>query len=123
MEKLGIQDLKEVLEFGLGFGTAYQAAIADGKFDWSDAIHLIPLAQKAGPAIDNVQAVVEQIRDIDAEERAELEAIVEKFDLPSERLEKLIEASLRSVLAVGELVALATKKEEAEAPADPAPAE
>lgn len=120
MENLGIEKLEQVLDLGLSLGAAYTGAMADGKFSWDDAIHLIPVGQKLAVAIPDVSKVADEVKDLDSAERARLESKIESFNLPKERLEKLIESSCRALLSLGELVALATSGDEDKLPEAPA---
>ncbi len=67
-EKKGIQNLKEVLDFGFGLGGAVKNSLKDGSFGVSDVQYLMPVFPTFGPMIDNINEVPKEIADIDDEE-------------------------------------------------------
>jgi len=71
-EKKGIQNLKEVLDFGFGLGGAVKKSLNDGSFGYSDIQYLMPVFPSFAPMIDNIDEVPREIADIDEDELKEL---------------------------------------------------
>ena len=71
-EKYGIQETKELLEFVFSLAEAIKKSNADGEFNWRDGLNFIEPLKRLGPAIDNIEEIVPEIGDLDAEEWAEL---------------------------------------------------
>lgn len=71
-EKLGIENLKELVTLGAGLHRAYNAAKADGKIDFADTGHLIPLIPVINPALQDIDKVDDEIKDLDANEAEQL---------------------------------------------------
>jgi len=68
----GIKETKEVIAFVFALGRATASAMEDGDLGWSDALKFMEPLKKLGPAIDNIEDVLVEVQDIDAEEFAEL---------------------------------------------------
>ena len=81
-EKYGIDDTKELLDFIFSLAVAVKKSASDGDFSWSDGLNFIEQLKKIGPAIDNIDDVVPEVMDLDAEEWRELvDYIQDKFDI------------------------------------------
>ena len=81
-EKYGIQETKELLEFVFSLAEAIKKSNADGEFNWRDGLNFIEPLKRLGPAIDNIEGIVPEIGDLDAEEWAELvEFVSSRWDL------------------------------------------
>jgi len=89
-EKLGIEELKDVVDFGLGVGEA----LSDG-VGIEDISALFALPE----AITGISDVPAEIADMDEAERAELNQFVkDNFDIPDDKLEEFIEAAVAVVI-------------------------
>lgn len=112
MEKLGIEGIKSVLAFPLSIHMAYAAANADGKIDMLDVPLLMGPAMKLVPAMQKAKQAVAEIKDLDTNERAELNdwAKVE-YDIADDTLEAKVEASIDVLLSIAVLVGTMTKEE------------
>lgn len=71
-EKLGIENVKEVLKLGFAIGKGYKEAMEDGQVDASDIAVVIPIIKEIGPAFDGIKQVPKEIKDLDSEEAKEL---------------------------------------------------
>lgn len=98
-----IKETKEALEFALALGTNLDKAIQDG-VQWTDVFTLIPVMTKLPTAIDGVNAIPAEIKDLSAEEKQELYDVVESLDLESAASEKLIEQGLKIALEIYRMV-------------------
>ena len=84
-EKYGIQETKELLSFVFSLAEAIKLSNADGNFNWRDGLNFIEPLKKLGPAIDNIEDIIPEIEDLDAEEWNELVTFVsERWDLDTE---------------------------------------
>lgn len=102
---VGIKETKEVLAFAMSLHMMYDQAKADGKIDMNDVGLIILPVTKLIPAIDNIKAVSEEIKDLDAAEKAELDAwIKQEYDIADDELEAKIEKGLSLVLSLAEFV-------------------
>jgi len=91
-EKLGIEDLKDVVKVGLDIGEA----LSDG-VGIEDISALFGLPE----AISGISNVPAEIADLDAEEKEELHAFVQaEFDIPNDKLEVFIEGAIKVVIEI-----------------------
>ena len=98
-----MQELKEVLMFGLSLQKAYALAKADGKVDLADMGYLIDPISKLMPAVDNIVAVKDELKSMSAEDRASLMAeVAVEFDIADDVLEAKIEGGLDLVLHIAQ---------------------
>jgi len=99
-EKIGIQETKEVLLFGLNSQKGIVAARADGQVNWLDAGHLFPVVQSASAAFNGINRLKAELLDIDDQEQAELASIARGFysDLTDDQCKVLIEETIDYVI-------------------------
>ena len=59
---------------GAGFcrNFAIKKSNADGDFNWRDGLNFIEPLKRLGPAIDNIEDIIPEVADLDAEEWNEL---------------------------------------------------
>ena len=105
-EKYGIQEPKELLSFVFSLAEAIKKSNADGDFNWRDGINFIEPLKRLGPAIDNIEDIIPEIGDLDANEWNELITYVsEQWDLDnsdsdddlSERIEDGLNAGIELI--------------------------
>ena len=105
-EKYGIQETKELLSFVFYLAEAIKKSNADGDFNWRDGLNFIEPLKRLGPAIDNIEDIIPEIGDLDANEWNELITYVsEQWDLDnsdsdddlSERIEDGLNAGIELV--------------------------
>ena len=105
-EKYGIQETKELLTFVFSLAEAIKKSNADGDFNWRDGLNFIEPLKRLGPAIDNIEDIIPEIADLDANEWNELITYVsEQWDLDnsdsdddlSERIEDGLNAGIELV--------------------------
>ena len=105
-EKYGIQETKELLSFVFSLAEAIKKSNADGDFNWRDGLNFIEPLKRLGPAIDNIEDIIPEIGDLDANEWDELITYVsEQWDLDnsdsdddlSERIEDGLNAGIELV--------------------------
>lgn len=115
-EKMGIDELKDVIRFGISLGESVDQALADGKFDITELGLLMTPIMQIGPAFTGIDKVGGEIKDLDEAELAELKLFVEEeLDLANDKVEEIIEKALGIGVQVYGLVQLFSKKEEAPA--------
>ena len=105
-EKYGIQETKELLSFVFSLAEAIKKSNADGDFNWRDGLNFIEPLKKLGPAIDNIEDIIPEVADLDADEWNELITYVsEQWDLDnsdsdndlSERIEDGLNAGIELI--------------------------
>lgn len=111
MDKVGIKESKEVLDFVLALGNAAGVSLSDGKIGLEDLSNFFGALTVAGPAFEGIQDVVKEFKDLDKEEAAELVTYVkEKFDIPQDDIEAMVEKGLAAALLIGEIIVGLGKK-------------
>ena len=105
-EKYGIQETKELLLFVFSLAEAIKKSNADGDFNWRDGLNFIEPLKRLGPAIDNIEDIIPEVADLDAEEWNELITFVsEQWDLDNSDSEDDISVRIEDGLnAVIELI-------------------
>lgn len=104
-EKLGIKELKELLDLPLSVVSVINQAKADGKIDIMDLGLLLQLVPKLGPALADDDKIPSELADLDAEEAAELVAlIVADLSVSDEKAKQVIDASFKMLVAAFNLV-------------------
>lgn len=112
MDKLGISGIKAVLSFPLSIHMGYDKAQADGKIDVTDVGYLMDPVMKLVPAVQNSKQALEEIKDLDDSERAELNSWAKsEYDIKDDALEEKIEASIDVLLSIAVLVGKLSKKD------------
>ena len=105
-EKYGIQETKELLSILFSLAEAIKKSNADGDFNWRDGLNFIEPLKRLGPAIDNIEDIIPEIGDLDANEWNELITYVsEQWDLDnsdsddelSERIEEGLNAGIELI--------------------------
>ena len=105
MESYGINETKELLDFGFKLQKAIMDALEDKKISVIlDAPKFLAAALAAPKAIGGINLVGHELADLTEEERQELvEFIREKFDVSDDHLEMLIEDTIDEMLRVTKL--------------------
>lgn len=102
-----MENIKKVLAFAFALGEAVDAARADGQIDYKDLPLLLDPVLKLGAAVDAAKLAAEELKNLTAEERAELDAWAQaEFDISNDELEVKIEKGLALALHVAEFVAV-----------------
>ena len=98
-----VKELSEAVEFVCELATALVKASADGKITLGDAVRLYPLLHKLPSAVSGLS--VASMSELTAEDFVAIGASVkESLDLPSDKVELAIEASIDISLRVYALV-------------------
>lgn len=101
MSQLGIQELKDVVRMGLAVGNLIDAladgiGISDLKALWKAGISV-----PAGVRAVKSGLLIPQVKDLQPEEKADLEAMVrEEFDLKNDGLEQAIEDAIATAIQI-----------------------
>lgn len=94
-EKVGIEQLKELVSFGVKLGNALGKALEDGQISLGDASAFFDAALAAPAAFDGIEKIPSELSDLDQAEAASLKAFVaEEFDIPEDNVEKVVESAL-----------------------------
>ena len=101
MAQVGIQETKELLEFGFKLQQGIVNSLEDGKMTGMDLPSFFPAIMSSTKGIGGIQKVGAELMDLTEEEKQELLTFVrEKFDLPDDQLEELIEDTLHELLDI-----------------------
>jgi hypothetical protein len=101
------KELKEALKFICALANSIGEVAKDGEINLGDMPHLVPLLYKLPSAIDGMAQIPEEIKELTAEDMAELSAMVkDELDLPQDKIEEAVEQGLDICL---KLYALANK--------------
>ena len=119
-EKLGIKELKELVNFGLKLGEAVDKSLADdGKLTLTDAPNLYPAVMAAGPGVMGISSVYAELKDLDSEEAQELvQYVKDEFDLSSDAVEAAVEGALELGVQLWKIVS-AFKKDKPTSESEP----
>ena len=92
MSNLGTTHATKLLYFFAAIGMAFDKTFKDSKFTWDDIFNFLPAQADAPKTKEEWAAAWDELKDLDATERAELTAkLRDRLDLSSDKLESLIE--------------------------------
>lgn len=100
-----VKDVVDCIKAGVSFAVAIDESQEDG-FQLTDLFSLVPSLTLLPEAIKDVANVPEQIRNLDDEGKAEIEAEIEKLELNSEWSEEVAQQSLVTMMELGKLIAI-----------------
>jgi hypothetical protein len=82
----------------------------DGKLSFEDMTHVLKLIPLVGPAVSDLGEIPGELKDIDADELAELIGVVSgKLALTDDKAKLVVEKALKVLACVGELVVVLVK--------------
>jgi hypothetical protein len=116
-KKLGTENLKAVLAFGLALGMAVDKSMADdGKITLADAGNLIPAFMKAPSAFGAAGKSLAELGDLDSEEKAALHAYAKaEFDIHDDDVEEIVENALAGAVEFATIPAILKRRREKQA--------
>jgi len=101
----GIENLKEIIALGGDVTFGFARSLEDGKLSFQDLPNFLPAARTLLPAIKDIDQVDDEFADLDDSERAELIAyFADRFDLPSDEVERVIEKLFRVGLDLADVI-------------------
>lgn len=101
----GTKELKELLALPLSIHMAYDLAMADGKLDLADLALLMGPAMKIGPALQGIDKVPGELKDMDdAEKKDVLDWAKTMYNISDDVLEKKVEDALGLALHIAQFV-------------------
>ena len=96
-EKRGIEETKDILDFGFSFVEAVGKAKKDGEMSWSDARYFIDPVKKLFEAVDDIEEVLPEIEDLSEEEYDQLvEYVKEKWNYDEENLDWVVDTAIEA---------------------------
>ncbi len=105
---LGVQNLKEILDFSLSTGEVV-AGLQDG-VDLKDLAPALSAAKKAPAALKDAALAWDEYLDLDDAEALELENfVVTEFDIANDRVEEVIEKTFKFAIELHDLVSMFKK--------------
>lgn len=100
-----LKELKELLTFGFTLVGAIVKTWEDKKVNVWDTLNFAPVVKTIKPAFDNLGNPIDRWNELTPGERQELfDWAFEKFDIPNDKVEELIERTLHQVTAIVRLV-------------------
>lgn len=109
---IGIESIKTLLDYGFSFGFRVKEVVADDspggkKVTFPEIIGSLDLLFKIPGVIASAPLAYKEWQDISPEEAEELKAyFAEKFDVPNEKIEQVIEEVWGILVRIGNLIAL-----------------
>jgi len=104
-EKKGVKELLDVVDCGIALVNCGLLVSKDKKISLDDLPHVLAVVPKLVPAIEGVKEIPAELKDIDSAEAAQVVAhVASTLAVESEKAKAVIGASLKSVIAVKELV-------------------
>lgn len=101
----GIENLKKIVKFACDFTKEIASALADGKFQWTEAFGFVDEIMAIPGVAKSFPAAKQELADLSPEEKAELYAyVVEEFDLPNDKVEAFVENALSFAISAVALV-------------------
>lgn len=101
MSKIGIENLKKAILFGIALAMHAADALKDKKVSLAEVFGFVPDLMKVPDLVQSLPAIKDELKDLDEAERTELNAYIkDKFDLPDDKLEAAIEGGVNIVTSV-----------------------
>lgn len=104
MPNKGIQNVIEVLDFGLSAKQVAQDIFKDGKFHFENLGELVPLYPKALAAYADAGEIIPELKDLDESELAQLVAFVGSKGIADEHATLVVQQSLKVGISILNLV-------------------
>ncbi len=105
MNNLGIENLKAVALFGINLAESLDKKLEDGKINLFEGIGLLKDLKDIPDVIKAAPAAVEELKDLDQDEREELVALVQnELDLRNDNVEKLVERGINLTSEIAGLI-------------------
>lgn len=101
-----VKETKEALAFAFSLAEAARKALADGSIGITDVPYLIPAFMAAGPALQGMSNLPRELGDLSNDDALELMQFADSMlpGLVAQDLQRKINAGLRAILAVTELI-------------------
>ena len=97
VEKRGIEETRDIIDFVFSFVEAVGKAKADGEMSWSDARYFIDPVKKLFEAVDDIEEVLPEIEDLTDEEYDELvEYVKGKWNYDEENLDWIVDIAIEA---------------------------
>lgn len=105
MGQFSVQESKEVLSLVVALYKAGSKSLADGKLDLSDAANLLALLPKVGPAFADLSKIPLELKDLDAQDAADLVAhVASELGQDNAKAAQVASAGLKLVFDVVDFV-------------------
>lgn len=104
-EEFGIEQTKDVVTFAVLFANAIIESWKDGKITVSDIMNFMSPLFKLPAALNGLDAVPEELNDLDAAELDSLILLVQDLiEVDSDKAKLIVEKSIKTMYAIFELV-------------------
>ena len=103
-QKFGIENLKKIVAFGCDLTKQINQSLEDG-WQWTDAISFVDEIATIPGVVKSIPAVKQELSELSLAEREELlNYIVEKFDIPNDKVEAFVEHAVAIAISMVALV-------------------
>lgn len=104
---LGIENLKKAIKLGIDIGEQFEVALRDGKFKLAESFGFFDELIQIPGIIKDGKVVIAELNDLDIIEKDSLILFVQQeFDIENDKAEAEIEAALKTVMGILELINL-----------------
>lgn len=112
-KKNGLDELKDILVFGINLGEGFAFAAEDKKVDWKDLAYFTNTLTSAPAAFVGAGEGIKKLSELTEAEKAEiLEFVNSEFDIPQDKIELVVEKALSMALEIYGMIMLFLKKDE-----------
>ena len=103
-QKFGIENLKKIVAFGCDLTRQINQSLEDG-WQWTDAFSCVDEIATIPGVVKSIPAVKQELSELSLAEREELlNYIVEKFDIPNDKVEAFVEHAVAIAISMVALV-------------------
>lgn len=105
MSRLGLKETKEMVGFAMSLGNALGKSLADGEVSLNDLSNFIDPILEMPEAFNGAAEIPFEMGDFDELECQELNQFIkDKFDIPEESVEEVVECALGTLCQIALLV-------------------
>jgi len=100
-EKVGIIELKDVVSFGVKTANALTKTLKDGKVTVTDVGYWLPALIALPKAVENIDKIPKEIKDIDSKEaEALIQQVANELEIDNIKAKKVIQHSLNIIYEI-----------------------
>ena len=109
-QKLGVKNIKKLLEFGFELQQDLTNVLEDGKVSFFEATRFIGTALELSSVVKSWPEVKKELADLDSDERADLlNFAIESLSIPNEEVENFVEHAVQWTVSTLALIELGKK--------------
>jgi hypothetical protein len=101
----GITELKEMVGFAIAIANAAGKVMEDSKLSLADLRFALDPLKRIAPALDGMDQIPSEIKDLTADEKDELiQFVIDEFEIPQDGIESAIESGLQMVSKIYDIL-------------------